>query len=76
MQAVFGHCTLDQRRQVDTTADALIEMEVQLRHAAQLHRAAQVQAQEAGGAVQGLERLLHCIWRFFAHDGDEDLGMA
>src|SRR5690606_15772555 len=76
MLAVFGHGTLDQRRQMRTAGDALVEMETQLRHAAQLHRLAQQHAQVAGGLVKDLQIQLDLIGIVLTHQGDEHLGMA
>ena len=57
MLIVFSHCALDQCRQVRTTHDAFVVVEVQLWNAAQLHLASQLHTQEACSRVQHLDAL-------------------
>lgn len=76
MLAVLGDRALNQCRQMGTAGHALVVVEVQLRHAAQLHFLAQLHAQETGGAVEHLEALLDVFCAVLAHHGDEHLGVA
>jgi hypothetical protein len=52
---IFSHRALDQSRQVRTTGDAFIVMEVQLRNAAQLHFTGQLHAQKTRSSVEHLD---------------------
>ncbi|APC20180.1 hypothetical protein BME99_04565 [Pseudomonas protegens] len=56
--------------------DALVVMEVQLRHATQLHFLGQLHAQETCRRVQHLDALGNLFGVFLAHHGDEDLRVA
>src|SRR5690606_38744144 len=70
MLAVFGDGTLDQRGQLDTATDTGVIVEMQLRYRAQLHRLAQLHAQEAARLVENAQVLdRKSVVVVLAHDG-------
>src|SRR5690606_23027505 len=56
--------------------DALVVVEMQLRHTAQLHRLAQQHAQITGGIIEHPHVLLDLVLIVLAHHGDEHLGVT
>jgi hypothetical protein len=73
---VFSHCALDQGRQVRATHDAFVVVEVQLRHAAQLHLTGQLHAQKPAAALSTLMLCAMSSALVLPHHGDEDLGVT